>query len=69
MENPTTKKNKTAIRNNRKKGSVGQFLKDNVKSESDLEIVSDYFTNYVYQHLKAGLEDINKLTDKRIHVN
>ena len=53
--------NLSSIRDNRSRGTVGQFLCDNIKSESDLSIVSAYFTIYAYSHLKEQLESINKL--------
>lgn len=53
--------NLSSIRDNRKRGSVGDFLKGNIKSESDLAIVSAYFTIYAYNQLKHELEGINHL--------
>ncbi len=53
--------NLSSIRDNKNRGSVGQFLIDNIKSESDLSIVSAYFTIYAYSHLKEKLDSINKL--------
>jgi len=51
----------SSIRDNRKRGSVGQFLRDNIKPESDLSIVSAYFTIYAYDHLKVQLNAIHGL--------
>ncbi|MBE2272656.1 MAG: NgoFVII family restriction endonuclease, partial [Flavobacteriales bacterium] len=53
--------NLSSILDNRNRGSVGKFLSDNIKSESDLSVVSAYFTIYAYSHLKKQLESINKL--------
>jgi superfamily II DNA or RNA helicase len=53
--------NLSSIRDNRDRGSVGQFLKDNIKSDSALSIVSAYFTIYAYNHLKDQLNSINEL--------
>ena len=53
--------NLSSIRDNKNRGSVGQFLVENIKSESDLSIVSAYFTIYAYSHLKGQLDSINKL--------
>jgi len=53
--------NLSSIRDNKNRGTVGQFLVDNIKSESDLSIVSAYFTIYAYSHLKGQLDSINKL--------
>jgi superfamily II DNA or RNA helicase len=51
----------SSIRDNKNRGSVGQFLKDNIKVESDLSIVSAYFTIYAYSNLKTQLDSINEL--------
>lgn len=51
----------SSIRDNRNRGTVGQFLIDNIKAESDLSIVSAYFTIYAYKHLKDQLNSINEL--------
>lgn len=53
--------NHSSIRDNKNRGSVGQFLIDNIKSETELSIVSAYFTIYAYSHLKGQLDSINKL--------
>jgi superfamily II DNA or RNA helicase len=53
--------NYSSIRDNKNRGSVGQFLIDNIKSEADLLIVSAYFTIYAYNHLKAQLDNIHGL--------
>jgi len=51
----------SSIRDNRKRGSVGEFLRENIKTDADLAIVSAYFTIYAYQHLKPELESIDHL--------
>lgn len=51
----------SSIRDNKERGTVGQFLKDNVKSNSELSIVSAYFTIYAYSYLKNELDTIDKL--------
>ena len=61
MEKKLTSINLSSIRDNRDRGSVGQFLKDNIKTDSDLSIVSAYFTIYAYNHLKDQLNNINEL--------
>lgn len=53
--------NLSSIRDNKNRGSVGQFLRENIKSDSDLSIVSAYFTIYAYSHLKNELDSISKL--------
>ena len=53
--------NLSSIRDNKSRGTVGQFLVENIKSESDLSIVSAYFTIYAYSHLKGQLDSISKL--------
>lgn len=61
MSKTLTSINLSSIRDNRDRGSVGQFLRDNIKANSDLSIVSAYFTIYAYNHLKDQLNDINGL--------
>ena len=53
--------NLSSIRDNKNRGSVGQFLKDNIKPDSDLSIVSAYFTIYAYNQLKEKLDSIKQL--------
>ncbi|QLH31382.1 MAG: hypothetical protein HWD62_02070 [Cyclobacteriaceae bacterium] len=41
----------SSIKDNHKRGTVGEFLRNNIKTDSDLSIVSAYFTIYAYnQH-------------------
>jgi superfamily II DNA or RNA helicase len=61
MEKTLTSINLSSIRDNRERGSVGQFLKDNIKANADLSIVSAYFTIYAYCHLKSQLDSISEL--------
>ena len=49
------------IRDNHSQGKVGDFLKEVVSSDSDVSIVSAYFTIYAYYHLKDNLDGIKKL--------
>ncbi|WP_340111974.1 helicase-related protein [Maribellus mangrovi] len=53
--------NLSSILDNFHKGKVGDFLKENITEESDLAIVSAYFTIYAYQKLKEQLDGINSL--------
>ena len=50
-----------SIRDNFNKGSVGEFLVDNIKVGSELSVVSAYFTVYAYAHLKEQLNQIGQL--------
>ena len=43
----------SSIRDNHKRGTVGDFLIDNIKNGSELSIVSAYFTIYAYEKLIA----------------
>ncbi len=59
-------KNKTnsipsSIRDNRNRGSVGGFLKEQVGTGSKLSIVSAYFTIFAYKKLKDNLDNIESL--------
>lgn len=51
----------SSLRDNKNRGKVGDFLKDNIKENSDLSIVSAYFTIYAYEKLKEQLNNINHL--------
>ncbi len=51
----------SAIRDNRKRGSVGEFLREKIKHNSKLSIVSAYFTIYAYEALKNKLDNIHNL--------
>lgn len=49
------------IRDNHSLGSVGDFLIKNITENSDVSIVSAYFTIYAYHKLKSNLNSINSL--------
>ncbi len=49
------------IRDNRERGSIGDYLKEKIGSNSDLSFVSAYFTIYAYSALKDQLNEINHL--------
>lgn len=51
----------SAIRDNHNHGTVGDFLKQVILKNSDVAIVSAYFTIYAYHHLKGNLDGISKL--------
>lgn len=51
----------SSIKDNHKRGSVGQFLRETIKPDSSLSIVSAYFTIYAYNQLKAELDGISDL--------
>ena len=44
----------SSIRDNHKRGTVGDFLISNIKNGSELSIVSAYFTIYAYQKLRQN---------------
>ena len=52
---------KSAIRDNRHRGTVGDFLKAKVEENSTLSIVSAYFTIYAFDALKQQLLGIKSL--------
>lgn len=52
---------KSAIRDNRHRGTVGDFLKAKVEANSTLSIVSAYFTIYAFDALKQQLLGIKSL--------
>ncbi|HEX8776132.1 MAG TPA: helicase-related protein [Pyrinomonadaceae bacterium] len=51
----------SGIRDNYRRGSVGDFLKDKIKSGSKLSVVSAYFTIYAFAALKEDLRDIERM--------
>ena len=53
--------NNSGLRDNYKRGKVGDFLKEHLDKNSDISIVSAYFTIYAYDMLKEKLKDINSL--------
>lgn len=52
---------KSNIRDNHKRGSVGDFLKSKIEEGSSLSIVSAYFTIHAFQALKESLTEIKEL--------
>jgi hypothetical protein len=51
----------SCLRDNHKRGTVGEVLINNIKNGAELSIVSAYFTIYAYNHLKEQLESANHL--------
>lgn len=51
----------SGIRDNHSRGSVGDFLREKIKTGSELSIVSAYFTIYAYEALKDDLDRIANL--------
>ncbi len=51
----------SSIRDNHTHGTVGDFLKEAISTNSEVSIVSAYFTIYAYHHLKNNLDSIKKL--------
>jgi len=51
----------SSIRDNHEHGSVGELLKEIITKNSDVSIVSAYFTIYAYYNLKKEFDGINKL--------
>jgi len=53
--------NYSAIRDNHSNGTVGDFLKQAISNNSEVSIVSAYFTIYAYHQLKNNLDGIKNL--------
>lgn len=51
----------SGIRDNRSRGIVGEFLRDQIHPGAALSIVSAYFTIYAYHELKQTLDQIDHL--------
>ena len=49
----------SGIRDNHHRGSVGDFLKENIQAGTDISVVSAYFTIYAFQALQESLESIH----------
>ena len=53
--------NYSAIKDNHTHGTVGEFLKTVITRNSEVSIVSAYFTIYAYHKLQENFDGINKL--------
>jgi hypothetical protein len=51
----------SGIRDNRSRGSVGSFLREQIRPRADLSFVSAYFTIYAYHALHGALDQIERL--------
>ena len=51
----------SGIRDNRHRGTVGEFLQSQIENGSSLSVVSAYFTIYAFEALKSSLLGINDL--------
>lgn len=51
----------SSIRDNRERGTVGDFLKNKIQAGSKLSVVSAYFTIYAFEQLKEKLCSIDHL--------
>ncbi len=58
MQSPLTF---SRLLDNHNRGSVGAFLKDKIRSDAALSVVSAYFTIYAYEALKPELEGIGNM--------
>lgn len=57
----TSKHVTSGIRDNRDRGSVGDYLRKHVVADSELSFVSAYFTIYAFNQLKEHLNEIDHL--------
>ena len=51
----------SGIRDNHRRGSVGDFLRERIQTDSALSIVSAYFTIYAFEALQNELTAIDSL--------
>ena len=51
----------SGIRDNRERGTVGEFLRSQIENGSSLSVVSAYFTIYAFEALKSSLLKIDSL--------
>ena len=54
-------KNRSGIRDNHQHGKVADFLIEKSSEESELSVVSAYFTIYAYEALSVQLDQIKSL--------
>lgn len=52
---------KSGIRDNNTRGTIGAFLQENIQENSSLAIVSAYFTIYAFEALESNLLDIKEM--------
>jgi SNF2 family DNA or RNA helicase len=61
MDNIPRALNTSSIKDNHQHGLVGDFLREKIKSGTNLSVVSAFFTIYAYEALKKELEQIKSL--------
>ena len=59
--NENTSPSSSGIRDNRERGTVGEFLESQIENGSSLSVVSAYFTIYAFDKLKSCLNRIKDL--------
>ena len=47
--------------NNKQKGYIGEYLKENIENNSRISIASAYFTIYAFNELKTELSKIGSM--------
>jgi superfamily II DNA or RNA helicase len=58
---PPSTANPSGIRDNHRRGKVGDFLREKLRPGAELSFVSAYFTIYAYEALRTELEQIGHL--------
>ena len=51
----------SGIRDNHSRGSVGDFLRQELKAGADLDLVTAYFTIFAYDKLRTELNQLGKI--------
>jgi hypothetical protein len=51
----------SGIRDNHSRGSVGDFLREQLKPDADLDLVTAYFTVFAYDKLRTELNQLGKI--------
>ncbi len=51
----------SGIRDNHSRGTVGDFLRTQLKSGADVDLVTAYFTVFAYDKLRAHLDDLGRI--------
>ena len=60
-DNPPAPAQTSGIRDNHSRGSVGDFLRQQLKAGADLDLVTAYFTVFAYDKLRTELNRLGTI--------
>ncbi|MBE7537698.1 MAG: ATP-dependent helicase [Opitutaceae bacterium] len=58
---PPTPSPQSNLRDNHHRGTVGDFLRENLRAGADLDLVTAYFTVFAYDRLRAQLDSLGRI--------